>query len=400
MTDSHPASWVPFVLVALALAAGAMGATMASPLYPLYEQTWALRHSTITIIYVVYMAGVLAAFLFLGRLPDHLGPIAVLKAGCALLIVGLVLSACSPGVASLGAGRVVIGVASGMITSAATLGLFALEPGGVRHASLIASITTMAGFGLGPFVCGLLAQFAPAPLVIPYVAIIVPVAVILCGLLRIPVRRPPANGHPLSFIPHLGLPSAAARPGFFVAALAVFSAYALFSLLASLAPSFLAALLPWHGTAVSGTTVAAVLFCSALVQIPARRLPLRLSLGLALALMTAGILLLALAMRIPSGAFFILADIAIGLGHGLSFMSGLALVNRVSTDGERSDILATFLCIAYLGTILPILAVGYLADGLGIKTAVTIFCLTFAALCLILLPLARTTLAPARIPER
>lgn len=52
-----------------------MGATMASPLYPpypLYEQTWALRYSTITVPYIVYMVGVLAAFLLLGRLRGSL----------------------------------------------------------------------------------------------------------------------------------------------------------------------------------------------------------------------------------------------------------------------------------------------------------------------------------------
>lgn len=72
VTHSHPVSWVPFMLVALALAAGTMGATMASPFYKLYEQTWALRHSTITVPYIVYMVGVLAAFLLLGRLRGSL----------------------------------------------------------------------------------------------------------------------------------------------------------------------------------------------------------------------------------------------------------------------------------------------------------------------------------------
>lgn len=400
MTNSHPVSWVPFVLVALALAAGTMGATMASPLYPLYEQSWALRHSTITILYVVYMVGVLAAFLFLGRLSDHLGPVAVLKAGCALLLAGLLVSACSSGVYGLASGRGIIGIASGMITTAATLGLFALEPGGVRHASLVASTTTMAGFGLGPFVSGLLAQFAPAPLIIPYVVIIVPVAVILCWLLAIRIPRLRSEGHVLSFLPHLGLPQVAARPGFLVAALAVFSAYAMFSLLASLAPSFLAVLLHWRGPAISGTAVAAVLFCSALVQLPARRLPLHLSLGLSLVFMIAGMLLLAFAIRASSGVFFILSDVSIGLGHGLAFMSGLGLVDRVSASKQRSGILATFLCIAYLGTILPILAAGYMADSFGLENAVTAFCLTFTAICVVLLPLARITLKQSLIPER
>lgn len=399
MNENRQTSWAPFVLVACALAAGTMGATMASPLYPIYENAWSLRHSSITVIYVVYMIGVLAAFLFLGRLADEVGPIAVLKVACVLLLVGLLLSSVAPGVAVLGAGRVLIGLASGMITSAATLGLLLLEPVRNRHAALVASVTTMAGFGLGPLVCGFIAQFAPAPLITPYLAIAMPVAAVLAGLCGLHMAHSPVERSKLSFKPHLGLPQRVVRPGFFVASLAVFSAYALFSLLASLAPSFIAGLIPWHGPAVSGASVAAVLLCSALVQLPARRLSLRFCLPLALFIMAAGVVLLALALKLASGTLFAVADITIGIGHGLSFMAGLGLLNRTSQEDQRSGILATFLIIAYLGTIIPVLAVGFLADFVGLIPAVSGFCLFFAVLCLVLLPIARVTLHPARIPE-
>ncbi len=399
MTDNRQTSWAPFVLVALALATGTMGATMASPLYPLYERAWALRHSTVTVIYVVYMVGVLAAFLFLGRLSDRIGPVPVLKAAGLLLLLGLLLSSIAPGPLVLGVGRVVIGIASGLITSAATLGLILLEPVRSRHAALVASVTTMAGFGLGPFLCGFVAQFAPAPLVAPYLAIIVPVGAVLAGLCTLRMIRPAPVSASVSFKPHLGLPAPEVRPGFFVASLAVFTAYALFSLLASLAPSFLDSLIPLRGPAVSGTSVAAVLFCSALVQLPARRLSVRGGLLIALAFMGIGIVLLAVALRTASGTMFVTADISIGLGHGLAFMSGLRLLNRIAPEDQRSGILSTFLSIAYLGSILPVIAVGYLADWIGLVSAVVTFCLFFAVVCLLLFPLAKTTLKPERLPQ-
>lgn len=396
MVDQRPASWLPFVIVALSLASGTMGATMASPLYPIYEQVWQISHATTTMIYVVYMIAVLGTLLSFGRWSSYLSPVAVIRVALILLLLGLGLSATASGPLALSVGRAIIGVGSGLISTAATIGLLRLEPKGPRRASLVASMTAMTGFGLGPLVCGLIAQFATEPLVTPYVAVAVPIAVIFFGLLWVPTGHSQTVCSPFSLKPALGLPHGNARAGFYVASFAVFSAYALFSLLASLAPSFLAGILPWRGPAMSGIAVAAVLFCSALVQFPARRLPPGRCVSLALGAMTAGALLLAGAMRFGGTALFIGADIGIGTGHGLSFMAGLLLVNSIAREEHHAGILATFLSIAYSGAIVPILAVGYLADTMGLSAAVVGFCLTFVSICLALFALSRRVLRPER----
>lgn len=400
MAKTHTTTWLPFIVVALALAAGAMGTGLASPLYPLYEQAWRIPHSTTTIIFVVYMVGVLAAFLCLGRLSNHIGPVAVLRAALVIVLLGLGASAVADGVVALSIGRTLIGVASGMITTAGTTGLLQLEPGGPRRAALVASMTTMAGFGAGPLVAGLVAQFAPAPLVAPYVVVIVPIIVILLGLCFVRADASLRVGGRLSLMPKLGFPHDGARPGFLVASFATFSAFALFSLLAALAPSFLGTLLPWHGPAVSGTAIGAVLLCSALVQLPARRLPPQRCLPLALCVMTAGVLLLAAAMEVGGASLFTAAILTIGVGHGLIFMSGLVVINTIARQEHHAGILATFLSIAYLGTIAPILGVGYLADHVGLTSAVVVFCLTFAGFCLLLFACSRTTLDPGRLKQK
>ncbi|HEY0275126.1 MAG TPA: MFS transporter [Paenirhodobacter sp.] len=400
MTDSRPASWTAFILVSIALASGTMGATMASPLFPLYGAAWGITHTQVTVLYVVYMIGVLGAFQFLGSLPDRFGPIRVLRGGTVLLLVGLVLSAMAPaagglGTQVLGVARLLIGIASGMVTTAATLGLLEVEPGAPKRAPIVTSAVTMAGFGAGPLVSGLIAEFAPWPLVMPYLAIALPILAVMVGLCKIRARHAP--GGPLSFRPHLGLPSRGALPGFIVVSLSVFSAYALFSLLASLAPSFLSQILPWSGPAITGTAVAVVLFCSALVQIPARRLPPQRTLPIALCLMAGGVAVLALAVGFNLAAAFVIADLAIGMGHGLSFLSGVMLVNAIAGRHSRAGIFATFFSIAYLGAIVPIIAVGRMADRLGLVPAVIWYSLVFAVFCLGLLSLVRRTLAPGRL---
>ncbi|MFG1279815.1 hypothetical protein [Xanthobacter autotrophicus] len=87
------------------------------------------------------------------------------------------------------------------------------------------------------------------------------------------------------------------------------------------------------------------------------------------------------------------------MGHGLAFMSGLMLVNPLARQEHHASILATYFSIAYLGAIVPILAVGYLADFQGMPAAVVILCLVFAGLCLALLALSRMFLTPERLDE-
>ncbi|WP_208111905.1 MFS transporter [Zavarzinia compransoris] len=390
--------WLSFILVALALVAGTMGATMPSPLYPLYETAWGLVPSDIAVIYVAYMAGVVASFLFLGRLSARFGALPVLKAGLVVVLAGLALCALAPDRTVLILGRAVIGVASGLITSAATLGLIETEPAGPGgRASIIASSVTMAGFGLGPFVTGLVGQWAPAPLLTPYAVVFVLAGLVLAGLAVFAGRgQRPEPPPALSFMPRLVLP--AQRGLFLIAGFAVFCAYALFSLIASLAPSFIAGVLPWHGPAVSGTFVAAVLFCSASVQWPGRRLDTGRGLTLALGLMSLGSAGLGYAGASGSILAFAAADIVIGMGHGLAFMSGLGLVNRIGRqEGGHAGILASFLTIGYLGTIVPILGIGLLADRIGLGPAIAAFCAGTGGFCLLLLAACRGHRRPAPV---
>lgn len=384
------ARWTPFVLVALALIAGAMGATMPSPLYPLYETAWALKPSDITVIFVAYMIGVVAAFLFLGRMSARFGAIAVLKAGLGIVLLGLGLSALAVDKSMLILARGVVGIAAGLITSAATLGLLETEPAGpTRRGSIVASVLTMTGFALGPFVTGLIGQGVAAPLATPYWVVFALAALVLAGLaLAVPTRPPAEPRAAFSLMPRLVLPRQ--RGLFLVAGFAVFTAYSLFSLIASLAPSFIADVLPWHGPAMSGTFVSLVLFCSALVQVPARRLGTGAGLSLALVLMAGGVTLLGVAGATHSIIAFAGADIVIGLGHGLAFMSGLGLVNRLGqAEGSHAGILAAFLTIGYLGTIAPILGVGFLADHIGLPGAIVTYCACAGLFCLVLLAACR-----------
>ena len=106
---------------------GVMGTALISPLYALYKETWQLQASDVSLIYVIYMGGALCSLLFLGRLPDRAGFRRVMQVGLALALLGTVISMLAWNMVSLGVGRVIVGVASSMLTTSATLGLAQLS---------------------------------------------------------------------------------------------------------------------------------------------------------------------------------------------------------------------------------------------------------------------------------
>src|SRR4051794_23434703 len=146
-----PRSWPPFFWICYSMCVGVMGAALASPLYPLYQAAWNLRPSDITRIFVVYMFGVLASLLFLGRLTARFGFLPILRVGLVFMTTGVFLSALADSVPLFMVARLVIGLASGMITTSAAVGMMQVSPvADSRRTTALTSVAMTLGFGMGP----------------------------------------------------------------------------------------------------------------------------------------------------------------------------------------------------------------------------------------------------------
>ena len=368
-------------MVSLALCIGTAGTALASPLYPLYQQLWQLLPSQITYIFVAYMFGCLATLLFLGRISNSFGFLRTLQIGLLFVIVGLTLSAIAPTALWLALGRFIIGIASGLISTSAMLGLISTIPKQHQdNAPQLSSIITVIGFGLGPFIGGLIAQFSTQPLITPYLPIIA--AAILCFFGLFFVQVPVFQRQPFSIAARLEIPAAYYRSLFFIVGLTAFSAFAAFSLFASLSPSFVKDLIPWHGPLVSGSAIASILLVSALVQFSAKNLAAHQSLRWGLMTLLLNFMLLGLCMTMQLSLLFFISDILLGMGHGLSLLGAFGLIHQMTHTTNRAAVMSTYLFIGYLGTIVPIVAVGYLADHFGLNLAVLAFCIAVGLLCL------------------
>lgn len=371
--------WQPFHRVAMALIFGVMSTALISPLFPMYEESWHITPGDVTVIFVAYMIGVLGSLLFLGKFSDYLGPLKALKLGVASMTLCMLGCAFAPNITFLIVIRVLIGIASGIVVTAGTLCMTIYEPKHLakRRAAEIASVLTMLGFGLGPFVGGVLGQLLWWPLKTTFIVIAIPMAWSVYGLYVIK-ESPTSERKKLSFMPQFVLPKTPKRQAFLLAALTTFTSYAFFALIASLAPSFLGHIVPWHGPIVAGTSVAAVLFLSSGIQFFMRRFDPKLSIKIGLLGMGVGILILAAALCFNSSVCFFISILVIGCAHGTSFMASMIFVNILSRNENRSGMLSSFFSISYMGSIFPTLIVGALSDRIGLIAAVTIFSIVFA----------------------
>lgn len=142
---------------------GVMGTALISPLYALYKETWQLQTSDISLIYVIYMGGALCGLLFLGRLPDRVDFRPMMQWGLALSLLGTFASMMAWNMGSLIAGRFIVGIASSMLTTSATLGLSSLAPPGqVQRTAVITGFLMAFGFGLGPLLGGIMGPSSAA----------------------------------------------------------------------------------------------------------------------------------------------------------------------------------------------------------------------------------------------
>jgi MFS family permease len=379
-------SRAPFAWVCYSMCVGVMGTALASPLYPLYQAAWNLRPSDITHIFVVYMFGVLASLLFLGRTTARFGFLPILRTGLVLVTAGVALSAVAGNVPVFMLARLVIGLASGMITTSAAVGMMQWSP--VADARRTTALTTVAmtlGFGLGPLLGGVIAQWVPHPLVSAYVPTLVMGAVAVWALFRLrdesrDAQAAPSTAGLAQWLPRITLPQRERRRHFWVASLGAFSAFGMFSLFASLAPSFMTDFVPWHGPAVSGLTIASILFLSSIFQFSVRSWRTKQVVVVSGVALVACNLLLVWTATSRTALLFAASVVVTAYGHGLANVGGMGVIGKLTRPSERAGLLSSYMIVGYLGTIVPILAMGWLSDRVGLNRALVFFSTAMAVL--------------------
>ena len=358
-----------------------VGTNLATPLYRDYGTLFGFSPLTTTLIFAVYVAALIPSLLLAGPLSDAIGRRRVLLPAVALAAAGSVLFAVADGVGWLFAARIVQGIAVGAASGALTAALTELEPhGDRRRAAKVATVASVVGLGLGPLLAGALAEYAPAPHVLPFLAEVVLLVPAALAVAALPAGEPGGRWRPRR--PQL---PPAVRPAFATSGTSAFLAFAVTGLFLSLVPTYVTTLYGRPDVLVSGAATALLLACSALAQLTGHRARAGRLETAGLPLLAAGLVLLALAGELSSLRVLLVAIVLAGIGQGLTFLGGLTAVNEAAPSDRRAEVLSTFYVVLYLGVGVPVIGVGAAATTLGLLPAVQSFAFLVAALCLVLL---------------
>ena len=383
-----------FVAVAYAFAVTMMGTTLPTPLYPLYQEKLGFSELMVTIVFAVYAFAVIAGLLLFGAASDQLGRRRALLPGLALSAASAVCFLLVGGLGELFVGRILSGLSAGLFTGTATATLIDLAPPeGRRRATLVATAANIGGLGLGPLVCGLLAEYAADPLRLVFIVDLCLVAIAAVLVFAIPETVEVKPGARLR-LQRLGVP-AEVRSIFIRASLAAFAGFAILGLFTAVAPAFLAQVLGETSHAVLGIVVAAAFESSLLGQIAVERVGEERSLPLGCASMILGMGLLIGGLEAESLALIVLGGVCAGIGQGLSFRAGLAAINRDAPPERRAETVSSYFVVAYTALAVPVIGVGIAADAWQLRGAGVAFAAIMATLAATVLISLRDQLRPA-----
>jgi len=389
---------VGFWIVAGAFATLLAFGTVPTPLWPLYAVRDHLSSTEVTATFAAMVIGSAGSLLALGHLSDRWGRRRIIVPALGIGIVAAVVMAVWPTLPGLLAGRVLTGVAVGLMAVTATAYLTdlyrAAHPGSPagRLPTTVASVANLGGLAVGPLVGGGLAQWAAHPLTTPYLVFVVMMVIGLAAVLATPEtvdqNLPPVTA--ARFLLRTG--RRAAFTGAVAVALCSFAVFGLFSSIGSLivrGELHVASPLVWG---VAGFVVLGV---SAVVQTLLAALSTARMLVVGLGATPIGMAAVVYALYHPSLAWYLLGSAVAGAGAGLLFKAALSVAITTAEAGATAGVLAVFFVLAYVGMGLPPILLAALSQAISIRIAIVVFSVAIIGVSAIATRLQAAALKPA-----
>jgi MFS family permease len=370
---------------AVAVAAIGWGANVFAPLIVLYQQHGISQLAT-EVMFGCYAVGLVPALLAGGRWSDRTSRKVVVTTALALsALASVILLAGSQWHGLLFAGRFIAGVSSGLAfgTGAAWIRELSAAHADIHVGARRATIAMTVGFGGGPLISGLLAQWAPHPQILPYLPhLIVCIAALI-------LLRPAAPGVRAQ---HAAAVSADAVPDHSLAHRLVWVSLPFGPWIfgtATIGLAYLPAVVAAHaGTqrlAFAAVATALPAFTGVLVQplvakAAANRDPSQLLLRVMVLVVAALLGAIWAASAATVWAVFIAAGL-LGVAYGAALYAGIADIQHAARPAQLGLATSWFQAISYLGFAFPYLLTlahsrfGWSpATGLTAVTVVAVIC--------------------------
>ncbi len=354
-----------------------MGSVLPTPLYVAYRRRFHFSEIALTLIYTAYVVGTLTALIFFGRLSDQIGRRRAALPAIAVAALSTFVFIFTIDTGMLFAGRILSGFATGIVAGTATAWIVELHPKRI-HAdpTVIAVAFNLAGLALGPLMTGLLAQYAPLPLRLTYVAylpFLIAAAVIVFNAPET-VQDTKSQLTEVSLKPRIGVP-AGIRAQFVPPAATAFGTFALFGFYSALTPGLLNTELHETNRAFAGVVVFELALIATVTLAVTKSLKSRPAMLSGMGLLLPGIALLELAREARSMPLLLGATALCGVSVALGYRGSLEAINRIAPGEQRAEVLSAYFVVCYIGLSLPVIGIGVISETANPEIAN----LTFAA---------------------
>lgn len=363
-----------FWAVAAAIATVMFAAAAPSPLYPVYQRLWGFSSAMLTVVFAVYVAGLLASLLTVGALSDHVGRRPMMAASLLTLGAAMIAFAVAGNVGALLAARVLQGLATGAAMGTLSATLVDLQPSR-RAGSLVMSAAPITGLGLGVVVSAVLVQYAPSPRRLVYLFVAAVLALLVVTILTMVPETSPrtwftSRAHVARVLtPRVSVPGEV-RSAFTAGIPALIAVWALGGLNLSLGSTIVARQLGIANQAADGALLSGFFLAAAaaapLASAPRRaiRLPVSYSLlGIGLVLQLTGSLT-------GSVAAYTIGLLAAGAGFSTAYAGVIASLTHAPA-AQRSGLFAAMYVVCYLAFSVPALVGGITTDAWGLRNTTT-----------------------------
>ncbi|PBI91913.1 bicyclomycin/multidrug efflux system [Rhodococcus erythropolis] len=361
-----------------------------STLLVVYQQQWHFPDWELTVAFSVYALTLLMSLLVLGSLSDHIGRKPLLIGSLVVQIAAMMVFLAAGDIRLLILARAVQGFATGAAMSAFSAYLTEVAPERSKKlASLMVSIASVGGMGLGAVATGFAIELTDSPAEVVFSCATVVFVIVLVAILCSPETIRPVPGAIASLKPRIVVPHAARRV-FRSLTTGLIGIWMAAGLMLGLAASVARAELHVTGGIISGLIVgvqpiAATLAAVALgPALGARRL---VRLGYCAVL--AGVAIECVSFWMGSVPLILLGASVAGLGFGGAFSGTLRLLTPLAPAHQRAQLFAAIYLVGYLSYGLPTVAVGILVEKIGLLDGATVYAAAIGVVMLAALTASR-----------
>jgi hypothetical protein len=333
-------------------------------LYGVYARNWGFSPVTVTAVFAIYAIALLGTLLVSGTLSDALGRRPVILSALGLQSLAMILFLLATGVTWLYLARIAQGIATGLVTAAVSAALLDLQPADrPGRGPLMNAVMPTAGLAVGGLIAGLLVQYAPQPMRLVYLVLLISYLGLAAAMVTVPESVTTRSR--LSLIPRVGV-DPPSRPAFLAATPCLVACWALGGLYLSLGPSLIMEIEHSANLMLGGAVVVALCGAGAISCLIVRSWPPATTMLAGCAVLIGGVIVTMAGVAAGSGAVLLIGSVIAGAGFGSGFLGTFRHLVNGAEPRTRAGLIAAIYVVAYLAFAVPAVIAGVAARAIGL----------------------------------